>query len=187
MAFVTTTQGGTIQIPDALANGALPTAYDPAWRSYSAGLTQAQSLAFEAFPQDLLFYAETRRWLAENDGAFQVSVTVTPLGSLNPVTIPVFSDDRSKTLLIGLRQGIDDNIETTQQFKDANGNWTLLDATGIRTVHSAVFNYVASLFAAENQIHQGVAGKTITTRKQIDAIFAAIAVNSPSAINPSAT
>lgn len=44
-------------VPAALANGALPTAYDPNWRTYQGGLTPAQVAAFQAFPQDLARFA----------------------------------------------------------------------------------------------------------------------------------
>jgi hypothetical protein len=155
-------------------DGALPTVYDPIWQSY-VNLTTAQQFAFQGFPQALTWYAGVQRWLAEISGT---SVTFTPTGSAVPITIALDTGDRSKTLLIGARQAIDDGLVTTVSF-----NGYALDAAGTKTVHSAVMAFVQALFAAQNKILAGI-GSSITSWSQIDAIYAAIAPNSVSATRP---
>jgi hypothetical protein len=163
-------------------DGALPAAYVPGWQAYT-NLTTPQIAAFQAFPQDLTIYASSRRWLAEISGT---SVTYAPTGAAAPVTIPLDTGDRSKTLLIGLRQAADDGLVTSTAFADTAGNFHTVDAAGIKAVHQAVMSFVQALFMAQTQLAAGIKAKppTISTRSQIDAAYGSLAPNSVSATNP---
>jgi hypothetical protein len=160
-------------------DGAIPTVYVPGWGVYT-NLTALQIAAFESFPQDLTNYASQRRWLAEISGT---SVTYTPTGGTQ-VTIPLDTTDRSKTLLIGLRQAADDGAIIITSFADTAGNFHTLDLTGIKAVHQAVMGFVQALFMAQTQMAAGINASTISKRSQIDAAYASIAPNSVSATNP---
>ena len=158
-------------------NGAIPTVYDPDWGTYT-DLSPAQIAAFQAFPQDLMDYASVQRWQAEFSGT---AVTY------NSVLIPLTTDDRSKALVIGMRQAVDDALVTSVSFIDASGNSHTLDVNGVKAVHGAIMTFVQTLFAAQVGVNAAITGATITKRSQIDAIYASIAPNSPSAKNPSPT
>jgi hypothetical protein len=156
-------------------NGNLPTVYDPQWPVYT-DLSPAQIDAFQSFPEDLSKYATQRRWMAELTGT---SVTLSPA-----VTIPLDTSDRSKILIMGIRQALDDGLLTQAQFKDVSGTVRMLDATGIKAVQGAVLGFVNALFVAEATLLAGITATppTITSRSQIDAAYAKIAPKSPSAL-----
>jgi hypothetical protein len=53
-----------LPLPPVLYTGpAVPTEWDAKWQSYT-NLTRAQISAFQAMPQDLLFYAQHKTWRA---------------------------------------------------------------------------------------------------------------------------
>lgn len=57
----------------------------------------------------------------------------------------------------------------------------------LMTAIPTLANIVANLFAAHDRVISSINSNTITSRSQIDAAFASIAPNSPSALNPSVT
>jgi hypothetical protein len=157
-------------------DGTLPQVYDVTWQTYT-NLTPAQIAAFKSFPQFLNFYAGLRRWLAEISGT---AVTY------NSVLIPLATDDRSKLLVAAMRQAVDDGLIATAAFVDVSGNSHTLDVNGVKAVHQAIMGFVQALFAAHVSVIVGINAtpQTITNPLQIDAVFAPLAPNSPSALNP---
>jgi hypothetical protein len=164
-------------------NGALPKVYDPNWQRYK-NLTPAQVVAFQSFPQDLMKYAILRRWLTSLSGT---TASVTPIGAFVPIIIQLKTDGDSMRNTIAMRQAIDDGLITTIPYADINNNPIMLDATNAKMVHQAMAAFLANIFNAYAQIVRGINRSTITTRKQIDAIYAPLAPNSPSGLNPSSS
>lgn len=156
-------------------DGALPTVYDPAWMRFT-NLTPAQIVAFQGFPQDLLLYASTRRWLAEISGT-----TVSG--------IPLNTQDRDQAKVSQLKQAFDAGVIAggTVSFSDATGNIQTVNAATATALYAAIVAFVQSTYTTYANLFAGINAKTITTRKQIDAAYAAIAPNSPSTTNPSPT
>jgi hypothetical protein len=158
----------------------VPIAYDPAWQTYT-NLTPAQIAAFQAFPQDLLKYASSRRWLAETS---VLPVTVTLLGV--PTVLQIDTSDRGQARIDKLSRKWAANATATTTFVDATGTPYALNAAAIIAIDNAVTNLIEVLFTAYGQLMAGInaATPTITKRSQIDAAYATIAPNSPSAKNP---
>ena len=155
-------------------DGHLPTVYVQGWNKFD-NLTPAQVVAFQSFPPDLIDYAGQRRWLAEISG-------VTVAG------VPLTTNDRDQAKIGQLKQAFDNGALTgTVAFSDAAGNTQTVDATAATAIYRGVVTFVQSTYSTYAQVKAGVSSSTITTRKQIDAAYALIAPNSPSATNPSPT
>ena len=152
----------------------VPMAYDPTWQTYT-NLTPAQIAAFQSFPEDLLIYANTRRWMAEISG-----ITV---GG-----VPLTTQDRDQSKIAQLKQAFDNGTLTNPvPFSDASGATQTVDAAAATALYTAVVRFVEATYTALATLKVGIANATITSRKQIDAAYAAIAPNSPSATHPSPT
>lgn len=155
-------------------DGALPSVYDPTWQSYT-NLTPSQILAFQAFPQDLVFYVRSRRWMAERSG-----VTV--------ASVPLTTSEGDQAKVAQLKQAFDTGaVVGTVDFFDANGTVHAVDAAAATAIYRGVVSFVQQTYSTAANLVAGINSKSIATRKQIDAAYAAIAPNSPSATNPSST
>jgi hypothetical protein len=151
-------------------NGALPTTYDPTWQNY-INLTPAQVVAFQSFPQDLLRYLQTRRWLAEISGI-----------TINNIPLTTQYTDQAK--IAQLKQAFDNGAITGPvSFFDAQNNIRQVNATAATVIYNAMVTFVQSVYTTAATLQNGINATppTITTRAQIDAAIAAIAPNSPSA------
>lgn len=159
-------------------DGALPTVYDSNWQAFN-NLTPQQVLAFQSFPQDLVKYAANQRWLAESSGVTIGGISVTTM-------------DRDQAKVAQLKQAFDNGAippTTVIPFFDANGNIQSVNAAVATILYNGVVAFVESTFKTAATLVAGINATpaTITTRKQIDAAYAAIAPNSPSATTPSPT
>lgn len=156
-------------------DGAPPTVYDPSWPLFS-NLTTSQILAFQAFPQDLMSYSMKRLNAAEISG-----VTVN--------TIPLATTGAELAKLSRFQQAMDKAAFATTKFIDKTGAVHTLGVPQLQQLFVGVAQFINSLYTAYDQINTAVNATppTITTRAQIDAIYAPLAPNSPSAINPSPT
>lgn len=155
---------------------AIPTTYDPLWPSYT-NLTPAQILSFQSFPQDLIKYLMTRRWLAETSG-----ITV------GGIKLNTQLSDQQK--IAALKQGFDNGAITgSVSFFDASGNVQSVNSATATALYNSIVSFVQSTYSTAATLQSGVNANpaTVTTRKAIDAAYAVIAPNSPSATNPSPT
>lgn len=107
---------------------------------------------------DLVAYAAQKRWEKEVGG--------TEVGGM-----PVFTDDRSKTLIMGARQAADADPDFTTQWKTAAGAFITLDAAMIMAISNAVLAHVAACFAREAAVIAAIEDETITSAAEIDDAF----------------
>ncbi len=148
-------------------DGALPTVYVPQWNGYT-NLSEAQKTAFRGFPQDLMVYSQLRRWGAEISGT-------TVAG------IPLTTQDRDQQKIAALKQAFDTGVISSVQFFDASGAVQTVNAAAATAIYSGVVTFVQSTYTTAATLQAQILAKTVTTRAQIDAAYAAIAPNSPSA------
>lgn len=156
-------------VPVLYTGPAIPTQYDPGWRRFT-NLTPAQITSFEQFPQALLLYASQRRWQAEISGT-----------TVGGIALTTQLQDQQK--IAGLKQAFDAGVLTSTPFFDAAGNIQTVNAVAFNAIYAAVVQFVDVTYQTAAQLVVGIKGGTITTQAQIDAAYAAIAPNSPSA-NP---
>lgn len=114
-------------------------------------------------PVDLAAYAKAARDAAENGGIVVSGV-------------PVATDDRSKTLVLGARRRVEKDPAIVTSWAAADGNVYPLDAATIIAVSDAIGDFVAALFEAYAHVVSGILGGTVTTTAQIDATFGAVDV-----------
>lgn len=112
-------------------------------------------------PVDLIAYAAQKRWEKE-------------VGGTEVAGMPIFTDDRSKTLIMGARQAADADPGFTTQWKTAGGTFITLDATMIMAISNAVLAHVAACFVREAAVIAAIEGETITTTAEIDDAFDAV-------------
>ena len=114
---------------------------------------------FEPPAPDLVAYAAQKRWEKETGGV--------EIGGM-----PIHTDDRSKSLIMGARlaAAIDPNFTTS--WKAADGSFVTVNAATIIAISDAVLAHVADCFAIEAQVIVDISAETITTPAQIDAAFA---------------
>lgn len=164
----------------------VPTAYDPTWQTYT-NLTQAQKVAFQSFPQALQIYALIRRGLAESS-TLPASIALT--SGAQPIAVTLTASANDKADLLGLVSDYNSGLLTgTMSFVDASNTVRTIDSTGATALYAAVSGFVKALWQAATTLMAGINASppTVTTRAAIDAVYAPIAPNSPSATNPSAT
>mgnify|MGYP001055549073 CR=1 FL=1 len=110
---------------------------------------------------DLLAYAAQKRWEKE-------------VGGTEVAGMPVFTDDRSKTLIMGARQAADADPAFTTQWKTAAGAFITLDAAMIMAISNAVLAHVAACFAREAAVIAAIEDETISSTAEIDSAFDAV-------------
>jgi hypothetical protein len=114
---------------------------------------------------ELLAYAAERRWLAETGGVVVAGIHVA-------------TDDRSQRKISELRRRAElGEIRTPFGFKADNG-WMDLDLPSIVTVDRVVATHVQACYVTERTLVEGITADkpTITTKEEIDAAFAALAL-----------
>ncbi|WP_020185958.1 DUF4376 domain-containing protein [Methylopila sp. 73B] len=125
-----------------------------------AWITAGGVIAAPAEPEvDLTAYAAQRRWEIET-------------GGLDVAGMRVETDDRAKLLLAGARINAEANPAYVTRWKVAGG-WVELTAAEIVAISDAVLAFVDRLFNAELDLHEAIAGGTVTTEAEIDAALAA--------------
>lgn len=102
-------------------------------------------------------YAAAKRWERE-------------VGGIELNSLQVATDDRSKLMISGARQGAEANAEFTTQWKAPSGFITL-DAAQIIAISNAVLAHVAACFAIEQQVLAAIETGEVTTTEQIDAAY----------------
>lgn len=110
---------------------------------------------------DLIAYTAQKRWEKE-------------VGGIEVGGMPVFTDDRSKTLIMGARQAADADPAFTTQWKTAAGAFITLDAATIMAISNAVLTHVAACFAREATVIAAIEDETITNTAEIDGAFDAV-------------
>lgn len=115
-------------------------------------------------PADLIGYAALQRWTRETGG-----ITVSGL--------PIATDDRSKTLIIGARIQAGADSTYVAKWVATDGSIHDLPASAIIAVSNAVAAHVSACFAAFKDVADAINASppTITSKAQIDAAFAAVA------------
>lgn len=144
-------------------DGALPTVYDPSWQSYT-NLTPAQVEAFQGFPQAIQDYSSYSRWIKE------ISDLTLPNG------IKLAMDSESQRKIAGLKQAFDSGALTgTVPFVAKDGVHQLA-AADVTALFQACVARVQATYAAHANVINGTNAnpRTITSRAQVDAAFAAI-------------
>lgn len=104
---------------------------------------------------DLYGYAADKRWRVETGG-------ITVAG------VPVATDDRSKTMIMGARIKADVDPEYSVGWKGADGSFVSLAAPQIVAISNAVLAHVDACFAAEAAVATFIAAGDITTSQQVD-------------------
>lgn len=107
---------------------------------------------------NLTAYAADKRWRKE-------------VGGIVVGGVPVATDDRSKLLIAGARIKADANPEFTTKWK-TDGGFVLIDAATIIAVSDAVLAHVDACFAMEDEVIAEIDAGAVTTREQVDAVFA---------------
>jgi hypothetical protein len=112
-------------------------------------------------PPTLLEYAATKRWNTETGG-----ITV---GG-----IPVYTDDRSKLMVMGARIRAAADPTVIEKWAAADGNVYDLDAATIIMISDAIAAHVSACFAKFAEVKAAITAETITDYTGIDAAFATV-------------
>lgn len=104
---------------------------------------------------DLLAYAADKRWRVETGG-------ITAGG------VPVATDDRSKTMIMGARIKADAEPDYTVGWKGADGSFVQLGSSQIIAISNAILAHVDACFAAEAVVAAAIGVGDITTTQQVD-------------------
>jgi hypothetical protein len=113
---------------------------------------------------DLKAYTADARWRRRNAG-----IKVTSLSSALFLSDEPSVNDINSSYNYGQA-----NPAATFHWKMADGSFTTLNATQITTLHNDILNYVQSCYACESTTIASINGGTITTRAQVDSVFAAV-------------
>lgn len=70
--------------------------------------------------------------------------------------VPVATDDRSKTLILGKRAKARENPDMTFRWKTAGGTWVELTGTQIIAIADAVADHVQACFDREGELHDTI-------------------------------
>jgi len=115
---------------------------------------QAVSVARQPPPIDLTAYAADKRWRVETGG-----ITV---GG-----VPVATDGRSKTMIMGARIKADADSGYQVGWKGADGSFVQLTAPQIIVISDAVLAHVDACFTAEAEVSSAIVDGAVTTAQQI--------------------
>jgi hypothetical protein len=86
--------------------------------------------------------------------------------------VPVLTDDRSKQMIMGARIAADSDPNFTTTWVGADGNLYPITAAQIIGISNAVLANTNNCFLLFANVQAGIAGGTITTPAEIDAVFA---------------
>ena len=109
---------------------------------------------YAAPPVDLVAYTADKRWQVETGGIMVGGV-------------PVATDDRSKTMIIGARIKADRDPAFNTKWKTPAG-FLMIDAPTIIAISDAVLAHVDACFAAEAIVLDEIEAGAITAVTQID-------------------
>lgn len=70
--------------------------------------------------------------------------------------VPVATDDRSKTLILGKRAKARENPDMTFRWKSASGEWVNLTGAQIIAIADAVADHVQACFDREGDLHDAI-------------------------------
>lgn len=110
-------------------------------------------------PLDLLAYAAQRRWQKE-------------VGGIVVNGVPIATDDRSKTMIIGSRLAADADPNWSAQWVANDGHVYPINAAAIIAISDAVQAHVNACFTTFVAVKADIDSGVITTTEQIDAAFA---------------
>ena len=109
-------------------------------------------------PVDLYAYAADARWRAET-------------GGINVGNVPIYTDDRSKLLISGMRNSAYKNPAYTTQFVTSAGDIVTLDAEQVTIISDAVSAHVSDVFKKYALVIQRLKNGSITAAHEIETIF----------------
>lgn len=121
-------------------------------------LVKAPEVEIPAPVVDLQAYAADARWRAET-------------GGINVGNVPIYTDDRSKLLISGMRNSADKNPAYTTQFVTAAGDIVTLDAEQVAIISDAVSAHVSDVFKKYALVVQRLKNGSITAAHEIETIF----------------
>jgi len=110
---------------------------------------------------NLIQYAALKRWNTEIAG-------ITFNG------IPLYTDDRSKILIMGARSRAEKNSSIQEQWTAADGVIYTLNASTIIGISDAIGEHVSRCFSKFSEVRGKIDSSEITTYEQIDTEFASI-------------
>jgi len=109
-------------------------------------------------PVDLLNYAADKRWQKE-------------VGGIEFGGIPVATDDRSKSMIIGARLAADADPAWSTMWVGADGVVYPIDAAAIVAISDAVQAHVNACFTLYAAVKAGIDDGDVTSAEQIDTAF----------------
>jgi hypothetical protein len=112
-------------------------------------------------PVDLKAYAANRRWETE-------------VGGFSLAGIRYASDDRAKTLILGVKLMCEQDPAHTENWYAADGSVHPMDKTAIDALATAMASHVSSCFRVYGEVMAGITAGSITTTSEIDAAFGAV-------------
>lgn len=107
---------------------------------------------------DLYAYAAQKRWEIET-------------GGINLNGMSVFTDDRSKSLILGARLAAESDPDFSTEWRGADGSFVTIDAPTIIAVSNAILEHVRKCFATEAWVIAEINSGAITAVEEIDNAF----------------
>lgn len=143
-------------VDPALPDGVPPERWDVDWSTgeiTQAPLSQA----------DLLAYADQCRTVYRDSGT---------TATLGDVTVPVRTDRMTKNDVVAAVQTAERVANWSTPWKLANGAYVTIDAAAIIVIADAIDAHWRDAYAKEATAAAGIGNGTITTKTQVDAVFA---------------
>lgn len=162
-----------LQVSDAAEDGGVPFQVNEAFQWVECGdqIDEWYTYENEAFtplhpspdtpaePADLLAYAADLRWQRE-------------VGGVTVAAVPVSTDDRSKVMIVGARVAAAADPEWSTIWHGADGNTYQIDAPAMLAISDAVQAHVNGTFATFATVKAQIEAGAVTTRSEIDTLFA---------------
>lgn len=142
---------------------------------------QVGSERVEMTPEEIAELEAARTPVAPTISALQAHVAnarwKAETGGITVGGITVFTDDRSKMMLMGARVHATTDPGFTTPWKTSDGSFVILDAATITALSNAVLAHVNACFAREAEVQAAILEEEVTTTAEIDEAFAD--VNAP--------
>ena len=150
--------GCVIVEPPQVEEPGYPSWQNGTWVTIIPAAQNQDDLEDEQEPPNLKEYAAQKRWEKE-------------VGGMNFAGFEIATDDRSKILISGAKQGADNDADFTTFFSFADGHSEVINAAQIIAISDALLEHVKAVFALYGVVMTGIISGEITTPEQVDAAF----------------